>query len=37
MKTRGGATANFNSGTFGRITMQAGEPRIIQLGVKYAF
>jgi hypothetical protein len=33
----GGQTANFNSGTFGRITTQAGEPRIIQLGLKYAF
>jgi len=33
----GGAQANFNSGTFGRITTQAGAPRIIQLGVKYAF
>lgn len=25
------------AGTFGRITTQAGDPRIIQLGVKYAF
>jgi hypothetical protein len=33
----GGQTANFNSGTFGRITTQAGTPRIIQLGIKYAF
>jgi hypothetical protein len=33
----GGTVANFNSGTFGRITTQAGDPRIIQLGVKYAF
>jgi hypothetical protein len=33
----GGATANFNSGTFGRITNQAGDPRIIQLGIRYAF
>jgi hypothetical protein len=33
----GGVTANFNSGTFGRITTQAGDPRIIQLGIKYAF
>ena len=33
----GGQTANFNSGTFGRITTQAGDPRIIQLGIKYAF
>jgi hypothetical protein len=35
--TAGGWQANFNSGTFGRITTQAGTPRIIQLGVKYAF
>ncbi len=33
----GGTDDNFNSGTFGRITTQAGDPRIIQLGVKYAF
>ncbi|MBI2188014.1 MAG: TonB-dependent receptor [Acidobacteria bacterium] len=33
----GGTSANFNSGTFGRITTQAGDPRIIQLGIKYAF
>ena len=35
--TAGGWQANFNAGTFGRITTQAGAPRIIQLGVKYAF
>jgi len=29
--------ANLNSGTFGRITTQAGEPRIMQLGIKYDF
>jgi len=28
---------NFNAGTFGRITTQAGTPRIIQFGVKYDF
>ena len=28
---------NFNAGTFGRITTQAGAPRIIQLGIKYDF
>ncbi|HET9384376.1 MAG TPA: TonB-dependent receptor [Gemmatimonadales bacterium] len=33
----GGNTANLNSGTFGRITSQAGAPRIIQLGIKYSF
>jgi hypothetical protein len=33
----GGTDDNFNSGTFGRITTQAGDPRIIQLGIKYAF
>jgi hypothetical protein len=36
-ETSGGWIANFNSGQFGRITTQAGTPRIIQLGVKYAF
>jgi len=35
--TAGGWQANFNSGTFGRITTQAGAPRIIQLGMKYSF
>ncbi len=35
--TAGGWIANLNSGQFGRITTQAGTPRIIQLGVKYAF
>jgi hypothetical protein len=35
--TAGGWQANLNSGTFGRITTQAGAPRIIQLGVKYGF
>ncbi len=35
--TAGGWQANLNAGTFGRITTQAGLPRIIQLGVKYAF
>ena len=33
----GGTIANINSGQFGRITTQAGAPRIIQLGLKYAF
>ena len=33
----GGTIANINSGQFGRITTQAGTPRIIQLGVKYTF
>jgi hypothetical protein len=28
---------NFNNGQFGRITTQAGAPRIIQLGIKYDF
>jgi len=36
-ETSGGFIANFNSGQFGRITTQAGTPRIIQLGAKYAF
>jgi hypothetical protein len=35
--TAGGWIANFNSGTFGRITTQAGDPRIVQLGMKYSF
>ena len=35
--TAGGWQANLNAGTFGRVTTQAGAPRIIQLGVKYAF
>jgi hypothetical protein len=33
----GNPVTNFNSGTFGRITTQAGIPRILQFGVKYDF
>jgi hypothetical protein len=33
----GDPNVNFNSGQFGRITTQSGSPRIIQLGIKYAF
>jgi hypothetical protein len=33
----GDPTTNFNSGNFGRITTQAGDPRILQFGVKYDF
>jgi hypothetical protein len=33
----GNPVTNFNSGTFGRITSQAGAPRILQFGVKYDF
>ena len=33
----GNPATNFNSGTFGRITTQAGAPRILQFGVKYDF
>jgi hypothetical protein len=33
----GDPAVNFNAGTFGRITTQAGAPRIIQLGIKYDF
>jgi hypothetical protein len=35
--TAGGWQANFNAGTFGRVTTQEGLPRIIQLGFKYTF
>jgi hypothetical protein len=28
---------NFNAGTFGRITTQAGAPCIMQFGIKYDF
>ncbi|MBM3818833.1 MAG: carboxypeptidase regulatory-like domain-containing protein [Acidimicrobiia bacterium] len=33
----GNPTTNFNAQTFGRITSQAGDPRILQFGVKYSF
>ena len=33
----GDPVINFNSGQFGRITTQAGDPRILQFGVKYSF
>jgi hypothetical protein len=33
----GNPATNFNSGQFGRITTQAGSPRIMQFGVKYSF
>jgi len=33
----GDPVANLNSATFGRITTQAGDPRILQFGVKYDF
>jgi hypothetical protein len=33
----GDPVINFNAGTFGRITTQAGYPRIIQFGIKYDF
>ena len=33
----GDPTTNFNSGQFGRITTQAGTPRILQFGIKYDF
>ena len=33
----GDPTLNFSAGTFGRITTQAGTPRIMQFGVKYGF
>jgi hypothetical protein len=33
----GNPVTNFNSGSFGRIDSQAGDPRILQFGVKYDF
>jgi hypothetical protein len=33
----GNPVTNFNSGSFGRITTQQGDPRILQFGVKYDF
>jgi len=33
----GNPVTNFNSGAFGRITTQAGDPRILQFGIKYSF
>ena len=33
----GDPLTNFNAGTFGRITTQAGAPRIMQFGIKYDF
>lgn len=33
----GNPQTNFNSGQFGRITDQAGNPRIMQFGIKYGF
>ena len=33
----GDPVTNFNSGQFGRITTQAGEPRVLQFGIKYDF
>ena len=35
--TPNSSNANFNAGTFGRITTQAGAPRIMQFGIKYDF
>jgi len=35
--TGGNPATSFNSGQFGRITSQAGDPRIRQFGVKYDF
>jgi hypothetical protein len=33
----GNPAVNFKAGTFGRITTQSGDPRILQFGVKYDF
>ena len=37
LTTSTSSDVNFNAGTFGRITTQAGTPRIIQFGIKYDF
>ena len=33
----GNPATNLDAGTFGRITTQTGEPRIMQFGIKYGF
>lgn len=33
----GDPNTNFGAGTFGRITEMAGDPRIMQFGIKYGF
>ena len=33
----GNPATNYDPGTFGQITSLAGDPRILQFGVKYAF
>ena len=33
----GAPVTNFDAGTFGRITSSAGDPRIMQFGIKYGF
>ena len=33
----GNPNLNFNAGTFGRITTTAGDPRVLQFGIKYGF
>jgi hypothetical protein len=33
----GNPATNLNAQTFGRITTQTGDPRILQFGVKYDF
>jgi hypothetical protein len=33
----GNPNTNFASGSFGRITASAGDPRIVQFGIKYGF
>ena len=33
----GNPAVNYDAGTFGQVTSMAGDPRILQFGVKYGF